>query len=539
MNATITKRRGAKADNSAGQIPAPNQSETLEAYQTRCAGLGHKDTAAIDTAWKAANPTKATPPPAAEGTVSMDALMAAIGSQLETTMKAQLPEHLKSQVTTEAIQKVVAAEIAKLNQTDSKALSTEQINALVDASAKAAFDSIRRDKKSVFDPADANRGGRVEIPFSLSKGNLPPHMKQLANVLLRRDIDHEISDSMRELCKSKSDEFWVSLQSQGVKALTSSGSGTGAEWVPRDLTSELYRRLYLESQIAQAWLTGEVQMPTNPYDYPLLTTDPVFTLNNVENTDATATDLGTSSFTLTAQRLMALCQFSYEAMEESIIPLLPTIQTTLARAAARALEDAIINGDTTSTHQDTGSTVATNDAKRAWKGLRKLAIAGSLQVSFASGGVSRANLLSLVATLGKWGVRTQDLLWIVGTKGWTTLLGLDEVALAYARGMASTYTQGGPTPAPWGGMIAVSEQVAENLNASGVWDNSTTTKGQIILVNKAGFVMGSRREFTVEVFRNIRSQTHDVVASFRKAFQPVETPSSTIKTVAQAYNYTA
>lgn len=540
MNATLTQksriRRGTKEEGSAGQIPQPNQGETRDQYTARCTTAGHKDTAAIEAAWKKANPDK-TPKQTDTGELTRDEVSSLISQTLETSLKAQLPEHLKSQVTPEAIRQIIAEEIGKLGG-DAKTLSREEIKSITEAAAKAGYDSVRRDPKQTKDPADAGQRGQIEIPFSLRKGNLPLHMKQLANILLHRDQNAGIPESMLQKGAQLEDSFWAGLEARGTKALTTSGDGTGAEWMPRTLSSELYRRMYLDSQVAQAWLAQEVQMPTDPYDYPLLTTNPEFKLNSAENTEATPTEVGTGKFTLTTQTLMALLQFSYKADEDSIIPVLPTFQQKLAEAAARALEDAIINGDTTSTHFDTGYTVALNDVRRSWKGLRKLATAASLTVDFATGGISRGNLLALVKALGKWGVRTQDLLWIVGTNGWATLLGLDEVALAYARGQASTYSTGGPTPAPWGGMIAVSEQVGENLTSAAIYDGSTTTKGQIILCRKEAFVMGSRREFMVEVDRNIKSQTHDVVASFRKAFQPVETPSSTIKTVAVARNYT-
>jgi HK97 family phage major capsid protein len=530
MNATQTKRYGRKEATPA--VPKPNAGETQEAFLARCKTLNIADAEALK-AFKAATP----PAPPADPKASDNEMTIEQVTDIVTKAVADAnAAGQKANITAEAIRVIIAEELAK-QVTDSKKMTLEQVRTAAEAASKAVADANRKEAKNLRTASDADRG-LIEIPFSLTKGNLPPHMKQLVNVLLKKDLNDGIDTPMRETAQRHANKFWDGIRSRGVKALTTSGDGTGAEWVPHDLTSELYRRLYLESALAQAFLAGEVQMPTNPYDYPLLTTDPVFKLNNVQNTNASPSDPGTSKFTLTAQRLMALCQFSYEADEDSLIPLLPVIQQTLARAAARALEQAFINGDDTATHFDTGETVATNDVRRAWKGLRKLATAASLTVDMATG-VSRTNLLAMVKLMGKYGVRTQDLLWIVGTKAWASLLNLDEVALAYARGQTGSYIAGGPTPAPWGGSIIVSEEVAENLNANAIFDNSTTTKGQIIVMSRAGFVVGSRREFTVEVDKNIKSQTHEVVASVRKAFQPVETPSATISTVVVGRNYAA
>jgi HK97 family phage major capsid protein len=484
-------------------------------------------------------------PAADPARVASEEVAELIKSSVQSGLKAALPEHLASQLTEESVKKIVgdalAAHAAAAKTDADKKLTNEALTKIVGESIKSAIESLKGSSRgvSLLEGGEAGKGGaQVEVATSWRKGNLPLHGKQLLNILLRRNVNEGIDKADLTKGAKYDDQMWDGIQAQGVKALTTTGTGTGVELIPRSLSSELYRRMYLESALAQSFLAQEVQMPTDPYDYPLLTTDPTFYRNNVENVAPPASDPGTSKFTLTTENIMALVQYSYKADEDSIVPILPTLQFTLARAAARALENAIINGDTTATHMDTGSTVAANDVLRCWKGFRKLALAVSaLKSDLTSGGLNRANLLGVLKLLGKYGSRTQDILWVVGPRGWTALLGLDEVAFAYARGATGSYIAGGPTPAPWGGQIVVSEMAREDLNAVGVWDNSTTTKGAIIAVNRAQFVMGSRRDFMVEVDRNIKSQTHDIVASFRKAFQPVETPSATVPSVAIGYDY--
>ena len=513
----------------------------LDAYQAKAALLeafeadGKKDDDEVEL--PAADKTQ----PA--NVVDLKELTDAISKSVNDALAAKLPDALKGQVTLDGI-KLLVDDALKKAKLDSSAPTAEQLQGIVAAVVDEQVKKLNlpsKHKHAAGDGDDGNRraggAGGIAVPYGLSKGNLPLHMKQLLNCLMRKNQDDGIDADVLKKGTELGDQMFLGMRTEGVKALTTSGTGTGAEWLPRDLSSELYRRLYLESQIAQAFMANEVPMPSDPYDYPLLTTDPTFKLNTVENREAEPTDIGTAKFTLATKKLMALVQYSYEADEDSIIPLLPTIQMSLARAAARSLENAIINGDTTATHQDSDVTDP-NDQARAWKGFRKLALAvTALKSDLSTGGISRLNLLALLKNLGKWGSRTGDLLWIVGARGWTTLLGLDEFALAYARGSTPTFAGGAPPNSPYGGQIAVSEQQRENLNASGVYDGVTTSKGCVLLVNRLGFVMGSRREFTVEAARNIKSQTNDIVASFRKAFQPVETPSSTILTVAIGYNY--
>ncbi len=477
------------------------------------------------------------------------ALEEVVTKALKTSLSEQLgsilPKSMLDQLTPEAIAGHVKAAITShfSGENAKAALDQKSVDGVMTKAIGLAIDGLKKDStldgKGLIPAADAQARGQIEIPTAWTKGNLPLHGKQLLNRLMGKHEDEGVDK--RDLAKGQSleDAFWHADGQMRGKALTTTGTGTGAELVPRNLSSELYRRMFLDSELAAWWMARIVDMPTDVYDYPLVTTRPVFKMNNVENRDAEASDPGTANFTLTSKKLMALVQYSYEADEASIIPILPTIQTLLAESAAAALETALINGDTTSTHQDSDITDV-NDAAKAWKGFRKLALAVSaLKSDISSGGISRANALAVLKLLGKYGVKNKDLVWVVGSKAWSSLLGLDEFALAYASGRGSTFIDGGRPPCPWGGTLVVSEQARENLNASGVYDNSTTTKGAILAFSGAGFVMGSRRRFMIEVGRNIKSQTNDIVASFRTAFQPVETPSATVSTVACGFNYTS
>lgn len=390
------------------------------------------------------------------------------------------------------------------------------------------------------------KSGSIEIPYSLTKENMPLHMKQLFNIIADGLNTHvkghrkikliEISEEEFQEGEEKALEFWNGLRTAGTKALTTTGTGTGAEWVPRDLASEVWRRLYLESQLAQMMLAREIEMPTDPFDIPIQTTRPIFYRNNVQNREARASTPGTAKNTLATQKCMALVQYSYEVSEDAIIAMLPMIQRLLGEAAAASLESMIINGDSAGTHMDADITDP-DDVNKAWDGLRKLALASAaLKVDMSTGGIVRANLLSMKRALGKWGRRPNDLVWIAGGLTENQFLGLDEVITADKRGSAGT-TVTGTINSYLGIPIVVSEVAREDLNASGVYDGVTTTKGSLLLVNLSQFILGNRRDFMIETDRNIKSQTIDVVASFRKAFKAAETPGALSRVLAIGYNY--
>lgn len=495
---------------------------------------------------------------AADNVIELGELGDMIAEKVKSATDARFGDLAKNQLTEAAVKKIVQDAIKSTTKTEED-LSDDEIQTVVDSAVDKAFKSIKLPSKFRRNPEDAERGGAaeggtetdpnaklfseaerksfglVEMPSSLTKGNLPLHMKQLVNCLLRKPQDQDIPESMLKKGKALDDAFFLKLQIDGVKALTSTGTGTGAEWVPRNLSAELYRRLYLASQVAQSMMAREIQMPTQPYDLPFSTTRPTFYLNSVQNREAKASTPGSSKPSLSAQKLIALVQYSYEANEDAIIPILPLIEQLLGEAAAAAYESALINGDVTATHQDSDVT-DNDDTRKAWNGFRKLAIAAGLTLDMSTGGITRANILALKKVLRKWGVMPSDLMFICPPRTHSDFMGIDDVVTLYAHGPGATHLVG-QLPSYYGIDITVSEQAREDLNASGVFDNTTTTKGGLLLVNKAQFATGVRREFTIEVDKNIKSQTNDIVASFRKAFTPLDAPSSTIRTVAYGINY--
>jgi len=417
------------------------------------------------------------------------------------------------------------------------ALTKETVKAMLDEVTRSLLEGGRKGNRNLPDDGRAFNNGDVEIPFRLTKGNLPLHMRQLLNVVMRRPENEGLSETDINGGTKIGDAMLLDMKAYGTKALTPSSA---ADWIPRDLSSELLRRMYLASSVAQAFMAQEVNMPTDPYDWPLGKNAGDFYLDSVggSGSDATPSDPELGKFVLATRTFRGMRQVTDNAEEDSIIAILPELERDLGESAARALESALINGDTTSTHQDSDVTDA-KDGRKAWKGFRKLALAGNVKVDFSTGGLTRANFTAQRKIMKKWGVRTRDLLWIWGSQADATLSALDEFALSYAKGGPTTFGDGAPVPAPWGGMYAISEAAREDLNASGVYDGSTTTKGSIIAVYKPAFRMGYRRRFTVEMSRNARAGLWEVIASFRRAFAPIETPSTTLPLVSIGYNYNA
>lgn len=482
-----------------------------------------------DKSGGAAAPAPAAPAAAPE--ISLSEITEAIGGAVAKGL-----EGIKG-IQSETIKAAVAEAMKSVKPAD---LVPDKVGALAAEAATKAIDSIRRDKKSIWDPNDAVPQARrqIEVPVSWCKGNLPLHGKQLLNCICRRDMNHGIDEA--DLVKGKSLGDGLVEKYRGGKALTSTGTNLGDEFVPTDLSSELQRRMYLESVLYSVLSANEVQMPSQPYSFPLSTSRPTFYLGSSENTAVTAASApGTAGITLDAKKFLAQVDFSYELDEDSIVPILPWIQSELAKAAAETWESVLINGDTTATHMDSDTHAITAAAEKAAKGFRRLSLGVSgLYKDIASGGISAANLRAMLKLMGKYAVKPDNLLIVVGPKGYNDLLAVTEVLTVDKIGPRAV-VQTGTLANIFGIPIVVSAANRENLNASGVYDGSTVTKGSILVVNKAGFLFGRRREFTVETQKDVTTQTTKVVASFRRAITPPETPSSTIATVVIGYNYTA
>ena len=431
-----------------------------------------------------------------------------------------------------------------------------------------AFDtfakSMRTPSKVVHDTGTSSFDA---FPVEHRNGNLSVAQKQLLNLCVMNVSDQAKQETQRQnggkaLPTHMNDGITADQLShadrageQSIKSIRNSvlggkalGSGladpNGHGLMPMNLSSDLQARMYLESVLAAEMLSMEVDMPTQPFEFPLVTSRPSFYLGSellefgTPNSRPTESSPGTARITLDAKKLIGMSEYSYEADEDAIIAILPMIQQQLASAAADAYEGALINGDTSATHMDTDARVTGHHAK-LFKGFRRYALDGDCLVDLTSGGITANNLIKMRKKMLRWGMKPAELMLVVGPQGYNDLVGLDETLSFYKVGsQAQTRILTGEAPSIFGIRILVSSQVREDLTASGVYDrDGIHTKGCLFLIHKPSWVVGSRRGFTVEIDQSKLRQTNSVVASFRRAFTPKEVPSVSMPTVIMGLNY--
>jgi HK97 family phage major capsid protein len=337
--------------------------------------------------------------------------------------------------------------------------------------------------------------------------------------------------------------MWQEFQagdSELKKALDTATSGEGSDWIPTGFSASLIDLVRVQLKVAN--LFRRITMPTNPFKFPVVSADATGYLQSESIADEAsklrASTPTTTNLELSAVKLAARTLFSEEISEDSIVPILPWLREQIVLALATAEEKAVINGDTSTIHQDSNVTAA-YDAQKAWTGLRKLVVSGA---KVDCGTFNLDNLRSVRKELGKYGVDPSKLAYIVGLSGYIQLLGIKDSS---SNQVVTTVDKYGPNATILtgelgkidGSPIIVSENVYENLNASGVYDGTTTTKTIMLLAYTPAFIIGDRRRVTVKTAADIETDQQILVATQRLDFHPFYATTETM--VGLAYNITA
>ncbi len=322
-----------------------------------------------------------------------------------------------------------------------------------------------------------------------------------------------------------------------AKAMSTSGTATGAEWIPTNFSQDLYYQVHLATKMAA--LFPQIAMPSNPYKLPVVASDMTPYLQAENTTDVNtsagtqfvASTPGSTNVTFTATKIAIRTLFSEEMTEDAVFPILDFIKNNLALTMALGLEDAVINGDTTASHQDADVTGST-DVRKAWKGLRKLTQTAN-DTSLST--FDAAALRAMRAKMGKYGVDPSKLVWTTSARGLMSFLGLTQVMTMDKYGDNATIVRGelarlDNIP------IIISEKVRTDLNASGVNDSTTNTKSVVLLTYVPAFMLGTKRGITVRARFDEERDQSVMVSTWRGDFEPLY-PVASNATVVKGVNF--
>lgn len=318
------------------------------------------------------------------------------------------------------------------------------------------------------------------------------------------------------------------------RALATSNTGQGVEFIPSEFSAELQDRVALMLRVAA--LHRNVTMPRSPYTLPVRvaalpmgfkiaerTTDNVLTQANM----LPAMTPGTRNVEFRAVGIGALTVFSTEEEEDSIVAIMPFARDELVMSLANAIETATINGSVTATHEDndvaTGS--PSTDPRTAWDGYRAMSIRPSTDTTLSLSTFDETNLRALRALMGKYGVNPDQLAYVCSPSVYLkSFLDLDQVSTVEKFGSDAVVRTG--QLAIFDGIpIIVSEFVRNDVAATGFNTvGGPNTRSTVNLVNHTAMLYGTVR--SVQVVEMSWPLTDQVVliAKSRLDFKGVQSP---------------
>jgi hypothetical protein len=321
-----------------------------------------------------------------------------------------------------------------------------------------------------------------------------------------------------------------------LKAFGSTVSGGGDEWVPTASASTYIPEYELAMVLEKRF--EMINMPSNPFDLPKISGVTKARIA-AEGATKTGAQFTTAKVTFSATKLVEYYEIPEELDEDSAPDFLAAGRSELLLAQVRAAAAAIVSGDNDGTHIDSDTQAGAADlAEKAWKGLRRQALANSangVTVDFGNAAVTHANMKILRSRMGKFGSIPEDLLIIAGPAVYLQLTGLDEVTTVEKFGPMATILKG--ALAAWSGIPIVNEeQFREDLNATGVYDGVTTTRAGVLMVNLKRWYMGQRRPIKMKVMPSLPAEDKWLMASYRRVDFQGHAQGAVEKSVAYGYN---
>lgn len=312
----------------------------------------------------------------------------------------------------------------------------------------------------------------------------------------------------------------------------STQANSGDEWVPTLMNAQLWRTIRLNAAVLG--LFDQFDMPSQPYDYPIESTDPVF-YKVGETTDEsqlvlsggpfTDSKIGTDKVTFSAGKLGAISYWSEEMEEDGIIAVEPQWRDQYGLKFAHVLDEVLISGDeTTGTSNISfdGSSIAATSRFLILDGLRHEALVTTTTDSFNAGALTIEDFgqaRSVMGTAGKFGVNPNDLVYILDPGVWHKAYLLGEVLTVDKMGpMATVLT--GQLGSLFGIPLVVSEDYALTTSAGLINGAGTgNTLGSFMCVNKRGVMVGWRRRPRIRVVGLPGAEARYIVGSARLDIQ--------------------
>jgi len=321
-----------------------------------------------------------------------------------------------------------------------------------------------------------------------------------------------------------------------VQRIFADVDGSGQQWIPDEMLPTLERNLTAERRLMAAFDTMDLPNKTTLLPYLDQSFRPYIKAAAAADDPAqyTSSSLTTSQRTITASGLAVRSQIADDADEDSIIAVMPTIQSELLQSILDAEEDCCING-MTGTHDDTALASwnirsrwgtglgGSADHRRAWTGFRHSAFASGCTTDESGGVIAADDLMGHRGKLDSPHGVAGSLIMVVSPEVYfKSLLVMNEVQTL------EKYPQptivGGELAQIYGMPILISEFLSADLPSSGKYTTGGATTSALI-INRDRFKLGVRRGTSVELDKDITRGVSNMVCTVRETLVNID-PSS-------------
>ena len=231
-----------------------------------------------------------------------------------------------------------------------------------------------------------------------------------------------------------------------------------------------------------------------------------------ENATPSDTNDTYSDMIFLVKKAMAKTFISYEAIDDASIDMMMRKRASLTTGLARAWEYALVSGDDSSPHMDSG--VTSPDYRTSWKGLRKLGLAKS-STDFQGSTLTDVQLYDYLLQMQAAGgdyldeneVQAGNVALVVPQRLYQRIKQAEGFTDASKSGIGSTLTGGRPVADIWGIPVVVSKYMPALTKADG-----TVGDGSSGNVNEFASAIMFNKQFTVGYYDgNIMAETDRLI----------------------------
>lgn len=386
--------------------------------------------------------------------------------------------------------------------------------------------------------------GLLDTDENLSNWHV--EMKRLANdrMMVRSMLVGDQSTPKMDLAISRHLAVAPRVISAQIAKANYDGAGVGAELIPDQFLADLHMEYQVPTVVRS--LFSEVQMTSNTMLAPRINRGGRPYIKGTVSSDNPAlypvSTVQMGQAQITAKGLATRYILDEELIEDSAVLLLPAMQRMIAKDMRDAVEDALINGDSASTHQDTiaswnirgrwgaAGLGGSNDHRRLWTGLRASSFDKSTELSVNS--IDAAKLLELISKLGEYA--SSDKVLIVSPEAlYGSLMGLEQLITLDKFGPQATILTG-QLGSIFGMPVVVSRFLSDDLETSGLFTGGGGTTTGILCVSRDSWNIFARRGISIQQEQDITSGAYNMVATERLTFDSLD--ASTVKNVAFGFN---